>query len=254
MRAIAMSDPAATAQKARRASASRRKATSGHVEAPVLFENGDKLTRDEFHRRYEAMPWINKAELIEGIVHMPAATKHKNHGKPHSAIVGWLWNYAIQSPGTDTSDNTTILLDLDNEPQPDAFLRILPEFGGQTKDTADDYIEGAPEFVAEIASSSASYDLHAKKNAYRRNGVREYLVWLTREQRIEWWKLEGGEYVPLSADKRGIIKSTVFPGLSLDVPALLKDDMRTVRAKLDDGIASKEAAAFRKRLASQRKS
>jgi hypothetical protein len=31
---------------------------------PVLC-NGDRLTRDEFERRYEAMPEVKKAELIE---------------------------------------------------------------------------------------------------------------------------------------------------------------------------------------------
>ena len=230
-----------------------RKGSNGHVEAPLLFENGDRMTRADFHRRYEAMPWINKAELIEGIVHMPAATKRKNHGQPHSDLVWWLRHYSLHTDGTDCCDNTTILLDLDNELQPDVFLRISPECGGQTRDTADDYVEGSPELIAEVASSSASYDLHSKKNAYRRNGVREYLVWLTREKRIEWWRLDGGEYVSLPADRRGMIKSTVFPGLWLDVPALLKDDMLTVQAKLQDGITSSEAAAFRKALSVRRK-
>lgn len=184
---------------------------------------------------------------------MPAATKHKNHGRPHSALAGWLWNYTGHTPGTDTSDNTTILLDLDNEPQPDVFLRISPECGGQTRDTEDDYVEGAPELVGEVASSSAAYDLHSKKNAYRRNGVREYLVWLTRENRIEWWQLVDGVYAPITPDKRGVIKSTVFPGLWLDVPSLLKGDTLAVLAKLQDGIASAEAAAFRKALAARRK-
>ncbi len=241
------------AKKAPRRPPPTRNGTSLHVEEAPSFENGDRLTRDDFHRRYEAMPWIKKAELIEGVVHMPAATKRKNHGKPHSDLVGWLWNYSIHTPGTDASDNTTILLDLDNELQPDVFLRVSPASGGQTRDTADDYVEGAPELIVEIASSSASYDLHSKKNAYRRNGVREYLVWLTQEQRIEWWRLDGSAYVPLAADKHGVVKSTVFPGLWLDVPSLLKDEMRAVLAKLQAGIASREASSFRKSLATRRK-
>ena len=82
----------------------------------------------------------------------------------------------------------------------------------------DDYVEGAPEFIAEVASSSASYDLHDKRSAYLRNGVREYMVWETRETRIEWWGLKEGSYVPLPRDDSGVVRSEVFPGLWLDVP------------------------------------
>ena len=71
-------------------------------------------------------------------------------------------------------------LDEDNEPQPDVLLRIEPDAGGQSRVSGDDYIEGAPELVVEIVASSTSVDLHDKLRAYRRNGVREYVVWRTQ--------------------------------------------------------------------------
>ncbi len=137
------------------------------------LESGDRLTRAEFERRYEATPEQFKAELIEGVVYA-ASPVRTFHGKPHAALVTWLGVYWTATPGVSVADNTTTRLDLDNEPQPDALLRI--EVEGSSTISEDGYIEGAPELVAEIATSSAAIDLGAKQNAYRRNGVQEYLV------------------------------------------------------------------------------
>src|SRR5205823_379507 len=125
------------------------------LEIPPL-QNGDRLTRAEFERRYEAMPELKKAELIEGEVYMPSPVRHGRHSHPHSLIVTWFGYYAVHTPGVDSGDNGSIRLDLDNEPQPDAYLIIRPERGGQARISADDYIEGAPELVAEVSSSSVS--------------------------------------------------------------------------------------------------
>jgi len=202
------------------------------------LEQGDRLSRQEFHRRYEAMTNVKKAELIEGVVNMPSPAKLKKHGKPQIAMAGWLVNYAAQHPKTEAADNATVMLDFDNEYQPDLLLRILPEHGGQSRTTAEDYVEGAPELAVEIASSSAGYDLHAKKNAYRRNGVREYLVWITQENRIVWWKLVEGEFVEIEPDAEGLLKSSVFPGLWLDAAAMLEGDLAKVLSRLQDGMRS----------------
>jgi Uma2 family endonuclease len=204
---------------------------------PAL-EQGDRLSRQEFHRRYEAMTNVKKAELIEGVVNMPSPAKLKKHGKPQIAMAGWIVNYAAQHPKTEAADNATVMLDFDNEYQPDLLLRILPEHGGQSRTTADDYVEGAPELAVEIASSSAGYDLHAKKNAYRRNGVREYLVWITRENRIVWWKLVEGEFIEIEPDSEGLLKSSVFPGLWLDAEAMIEGDLARVLSRLQDGMRS----------------
>ncbi len=164
------------------------------VAAVPPLENGDRLTRDEFERRYAAMPYLKKAELIEGVVYMMTIVSYGGHAAPHFDLITWLGLYQMGTPGVEGGDNGSIRLDLDNMPQPDAFLIVRPDLGGQTRVGEDDRLEGAPEFVAEVASSSASYDLHAKKNAYRRNGVREYLVWKTREKAFEWFALHEGEY------------------------------------------------------------
>lgn len=212
------------------------------------LESGDRLTRAEFERRYDAMPHIKKVELIEGVVYMPSPARLKRHGVPHGIIATWLGHYAAHTLGVEMADNATVRLDLDNEPQPDAILRILPEAGGQTADSEDDYVEGAPELAAEIAASSASYDLHQKKNAYRRNRIREYLVWVTQEERLHWWELRDEQYVSLEPDAQGIIKSRVFPGLWLDADALLRKDFAKVLDCVGQGIASNEHAEFVARL------
>ena len=211
-----------------------------------LLENGDRLTRPEFERRYAAMPQVKKAELIEGIVYMPSPVRVRQHGRPHALVMGWLGVYWAATPGVDLCDNTTVRLDLDNEPQPDALLRIE---GGTSRISEDDYIEGAPEFVVEIAASSASKDLHDKLRAYRRNGVQEYLVWQIYEQQLNWFSLQAGEYVLLAADNQDIICSQVFPGLWLASLALLQGDLAAVITCLNQGLQTIEHAAFKQKLA-----
>lgn len=212
------------------------------------LENGDRLTRDEFERRYDAMPHLKKAELIEGVVYVPSPVRYQHHGAPHAVLVGWLVYYAAHTPGVCVSDNSTVRLDLDNEPQPDALLLIDPARGGQTRISSDDYIEGSPELVAEVASSSVSYDLHDKLHVYRRNGVREYLVWRVRDQASDWFVLRAGQYERLSADANGVWRSEVSPGLWLDAAALIRSDLAAVLAIAQQGLGSLEHAAFVARL------
>jgi Uma2 family endonuclease len=211
-----------------------------------LLESGDRLTRAEFERRYEATPEKFKAELIEGVVYV-ASPVRAFHGTPHAALITWLGVYWTATPGVSVADNTTTRLDLDNEPQPDALLRI--EAGGTSTISEDGYIEGTPELVAEIATSSAAIDLGAKMNAYRRNGVQEYLVWQTFENRFSWFRLQAEEFVLIEPDGEGIIRSSVFPGLWLAMPALLEGRMMDVLNTLQTGLASPEHAAFVQALA-----
>ena len=207
--------------------------------------NGDRLNTHEFERRYSATPHLKKAELIEGVVYVPAALRFKNHGQPHANVMGWLWLYKIFTPGVELADNPTVRLDLDNTPQPDAVLLIE---GGQTTISHDDYIEGAPELIVEIAASSAAYDLYDKKRAYRRNGVKEYLVWRVYEREFDWFCLETGEYIKLEADQTGIIRSQNFPGLWLQVSALLSGEMQQVLAILQKGLKIDEHQKFIDRI------
>ncbi len=215
------------------------------------LENGDRLTRAEFERRYEATPQIKHAELIEGEVHMPSPVHHKSHGQPHAYIMTWLGTYSASTAGVDLSDNVTVRLDLDNEFQPDVLLRLEPEAGGHSKISEDDYVEGPPELIVEVAASSAAIDLHSKLNVYRRNGVQEYLVWQVNDRRVDWFELREGAYAPLAAAEGdpGVLRSRVFPGLWLGAPALLDGDLAGVLAKLQQGLATEAHAAFVKRLA-----
>ncbi len=233
--------------------------TNGHQKSVVLravippLENGDRLTRAEFERRYHAMPPHVRAELIEGEVHMSSPVRHKHHGGPHIQLGTLIGSYSSETPGTDCSDNATVRLDLDNEPQPDVVLFLLPEFGGQMRLSADGYLEGAPELAIEVAASTVSIDLHAKLRAYRRNGVREYLVWRVEDGALDWFRLVEGEYLPLQPDARGIVRSQLFPGLWLDTRAMLGGELKKLLDTLRQGLASKEHVAFVRQLKARRK-
>lgn len=158
------------------------------AELPPL-QAGDFLTRPEFERRYLAHSEIKKAELIEGIVYMPSPVKANVHGDPHFNMIGWLSVYQFNTPYAQGSDNATLRLDLLNEPQPDALLRLAPEVGGHCAIDLDGYLVGAPELIVEIAASSRSYDMNQKKQVYARHGVQEYLVVLAYEKAVAWFVL-----------------------------------------------------------------
>lgn len=222
-----------------------QRAIASTLTLPPL-ENGDKLTRIEFERRYHAMPQVKKAELIEGIVYMASPLRLRKHGEPHARIMTWLGTYWAATPGVGLADNTTVRLDTDNEPQPDALLRI--ERGGQSYISDDDYVEGAPELIVEIAASTASIDLHDKLNVYRRNQVQEYLVWRVYDQQFDWFRLQEGDYIQLEPNENGIICSEIFPGLWLKQSALLAGDLAKVLEIVQQGIATTEHQMFVKSL------
>lgn len=196
------------------------------------------------------MPHVKKAELIEGVVHMGMAVRLEQHGRPHGAVVMWLAVYAAHTPGVVAGDNTSVRLDLDNEPQPDAMLMISKDAVGQATVDDEGYVEGAPELVAEVAASTASIDLHAKLRAYRRNGVREYIVWRVLDAEIDWFVLREGDYARLEPQD-GILRSTVFPGLWLDPQALIALNLSRVLEVLKGGAESAEHAGFVQRLAGE---
>jgi Uma2 family endonuclease len=223
-----------------------------YEETPPLVA-GDHLTRYEFERRYDAMPWVKKAELIEGVVYMPSPVNQMLHGGPHSVAVAWIGAYMLGTPGVESGDNSSLRLDMDNEPQPDALLYIDPDIGGQAKLDEDGYLVSAPELVFEVAASSVSYDLHSKLHTYRRHGVREYVVWRVRERAIDWFALRGGRYVPLAPDAEGVYRSEVFPGLWLDAAALLRGDRVTLARRIREGLDSPEHAEFVERLEQARR-
>jgi len=224
--------------------------SSAQGKMPPL-ESGDRLSRPEFERRYAASP-IKKAELIEGIVYVASPLRFTPHAEPHSRLVTWLGTYVAFTPGTASGIEPTVRLDLDNEPQPDIVLILDESVGGQSRLTEEGYLEGVPELVVEIAASSAAIDLGSKLQAYRRNGVREYIVWQAFENQLEWFQLVDGAYQLLSPNAEGIIQSQVFPGLWLAVDALLTNQMVQVLTVLQTGINSPDHAAFVQQLESSK--
>ena len=232
-------------------------------DAVPILRNGDRLTGVEFDRRYAAMPYLKKAELIEGRVYiagpdyrradsvertMASPVTFRGHASPHYQANGWLFLYSSATPGITGGDNGTLRLDLDNRPQPDVFLIIEPACGGQLQIAEDDYVVGAPELIVEISHNSASYDLHDKLNVYRRNGVSEYVIWRVEDTILDWFVLRNGTYERLLPAGDNTYRSTVFPGLWLDPQALLTGDSAKVVVTVQRGMASAEHAAFVEKL------
>jgi Uma2 family endonuclease len=216
------------------------------------LENGDHLDQPTFHARYEAMPAGFRAELIGGVVYVPSPLK-SDHGDFHSTIIGWLFTYRTRTRGVRVKDNATDILGPDSEPQPDAFLVIE---GGQTTVNADGYVQGPPELIVEVASSSASYDLHEKRRDYEKYGVGEYVVVLVQEARVVWYARTGGPtsgFSEIAAGPNGIYQSYMFPGLWLDSAALFRDDDVRLVEVLNEGMATPEHAAFAAGLLALRK-
>lgn len=216
-----------------------------------LLVNGDRLTQPEFHWRYETYPEDVKFELIGGTVYMASPV-----GWPHASYhlkLGVVFElYAASTPGVEAGDNATTILGEESEPQPDLTLRILAELGGQSRLLEGKYVQGAPELLAEIAHSTRALDLHQKKDDYRQAGVLEYLVLCVEEQELYWFRFPSGRR--LKANRRGIYRSQVFPGLWIDGQALMQRDTSRLVAAVQQGLASREQAAFVKRLqAAQRR-
>ncbi len=218
-------------------------------DAPELH-NGDHMSREEFHRIYSLMPPNFRAELIGGIVYVASPLKLP-HGTLHMPLGALLYTYQGYTPGVQSGDNATIMLGDDGEPQPDLFLRIRPECGGQSTTSPDNYILGAPELIVEIAASSRAIDLHRKRDDYTRHGVCEYLVATVREGELRWFDLSAGRELAPEAD--GIYRLRVFPGLWVHAEGLFADNYHQLMETLSQGLATPEHAAFVQRLAAARK-
>jgi len=214
---------------------------------PPPLEAGDHLDQKTFHARYEAMPPGTRAELTGGVVHVRRRTT-VSHSRFQKHVSAWLCGYEDATPGVEGGDSPSTILGDDSEPQPDACLFIRPELDGQIRVGEDEYIRGAPELVVEVASSTESYDLHAKKCDYERAGVREYVVIAVRQREVFWFVLRDGNFEPMGPDTDGFYRSQIFPGLWLDPDALLRMDGKRIRDVLQQGIETPERAEFVKNL------
>lgn len=211
---------------------------------------GDHLDQQTFHRRYEAMPPKFRAELVKGVVIVPSPLGCP-HGQIQARALTWLGTYSLSTPGTNVFDNTTTILDDDNEFQPDGQLVILPEYGGQGA-RVEKYVEGAPQLIVEVAATSEAYDLYEKFEVYQQTGVQEYVVFLAREQQVRWFASTDGKFQPLAADAAGVIRSNMFPGLWLDTTALFSENPANLLTTLQAGLADEAHQEFVKKLAAQR--
>jgi Uma2 family endonuclease len=218
--------------------------------APKTLVEGERLDQPAFHALYQAMPPGTRAELIDGVVHMPSPVGLE-HGKAQVPVIVWLSYYAENTPGAEAMDNATTIIGWKSEPQPDGLLRILPEYGGRTSN-ADGFVHGAPELVVEVAKATRYVDLGPKLDDYQRAGVQEYIVRAIDPDDIYWYSLERGTLVRRTIDDDGLYRSTVFPGLWLDPAALVHGDTRRLRTVVDLGCATTRHAEFVARLVGAR--
>jgi Uma2 family endonuclease len=211
------------------------------------LRHGERLSREEFRRRYEAMPDVT-AELLDGVVYIMSSPVSEFHGTPHADLITWMGNYKAFTPGVVGGDNTTLHLHVSSDAQPDAYLRIDSTHGGSTLLDERGYVVGPPELIGEVAFSSVAYDKSIKLPIYEREGVREFVLWRVENGTIDWYGLRQGRYELLSPDEQGIVRSEVFPGLWLRPAALVGGNMAEVIAVLQQGVASEEHLQFVEQL------
>lgn len=214
------------------------------------LEGGDRLKLAEYFRRYEATGETRHFELIEGIVYCSGRVS-SDHASAHSDLAGITGYYRALTPHVKGAIGPTIKLDDRNCPEPDLVLWIRTERGGQVS-IQDGYLVGAPELIGEIAMTSVSRELHDKRIAFERAGVREYIVWRVWDKVIDWFVLQDGRYRRLEPDGQGVLKSMVFPGLWIHPRALLDGDLPRVFEVLKQGIATSEHDEFARVLDTRR--
>ena len=224
--------------------------STAHALPPPLHD-GDRLTRDEFLRRWDAMPALKRAELINGVVCMPSPISTA-HGDHHSLLDYWMGHYVSFTDGCAVGTASTWLMGPENAPQPDLSLRIESGYGGQSFHEGA-YSAGAPELIAEITNTTVTQDLVEKLRLYERSGVREYLTIRPRLRQITWRELHRRKFRELAPGDNGWFRSRVFPGLWLDPAALWTVNRRALAAAVQLGAAQPAHAAFVRHLAAHRK-
>jgi Uma2 family endonuclease len=220
------------------------------IDSPRTLVEGQRLDQPTFHALYEAMPAGTRAELIDGVVHMPSPVGLA-HGLAQVPVIVWLDYYAEKTPGVQVMDNATTIMGWKSEPQPDGLLRVVPECGGRTWNEGG-FVHGAPELVVEVSKTTRYVDLGPKLTDYQQAGVLEYVVHAIDPDEIFWFGQEQGVLAQRAIGGDGLYRSTAFPGLWLDPQALLTGDRQRLRAVLDLGCATPEHPTFVARLAATR--
>jgi len=200
------------------------KPSSISIDDPPRLHNGDRLQADEFLRRWEAMPELRHAELIGGRVFLMPSPVSPQHGEPHARLAKWFGYYQVFTPGLELLLDTTTRFDDANVAQPDAQLNLPVHAGGRTIRSNPSHVAGVPDLVAEIAYSSENKDLRENFELYQSAGVREYLVWRTCQDAIDWWVNTDAGFRLIQPDEAGVMRSEKFPGLCLDRDLLIQGD------------------------------
>ena len=222
--------------------AAPKRKPSHDIDRSKLLHDGDRMSQPQFHALYEKMPDGYRAELIGGVVCEPSPVGWA-HSKSHGQLIGTVSQYANYIPGVEFGIGSTVILGEEDEVQPDLVLRIMPGFGGRSRDTKGtkvSYVAGAPELVAEVAHTSHSIDMRIKKERYSLAGVLEYIV--LDPMGFHWFDLGNGSELP--RDEQGVIRSTVFPGLWIDSEALQACDYARSMSVLSHGMGTAEYKRF----------
>lgn len=220
--------------------------SKGFQDRPPL-NSGDRLSRSEFHHRYGQYPEIKKAELVEGVV-IVGSPVHKQHSIPHFRFATVLGVYCAGTPGILAGDNQSVILDHENELQPDLCVWVAGEQSAKAEESEKGPLIGAPDLVVEIAASSASHDLHNKLNVYRRNRVREYLVLLAYERETRFFRLADGEFATVRPDADGVTRSQVLPGFWFRSDWFWEGKTSELLQLVQEGLASQEHEEFAAKL------
>lgn len=211
------------------------------------LENGDLLHSCEFLRRYDRMPELKKAELVNGQVFMGHHVLASLHGAPHGMVSMLLGYFSAYTPGTTSYSRPTLVVDEGNVFQPDCVLCI--NNSGRTWANEDDLLCGAPELVFEVSVGSTSLDVLAKKQVCERLGVLDYVVWCTLDARLHWFHREGERFVETKPNTAGLLCSRSLPGLQTPVADLLALNGLKVMTCLEEGLATPAHAEFVRSLA-----
>lgn len=210
-----------------------------------LLENGARMRQPEFHRRYCESSGKAKIELIGGVVFV-ASPLSWPHALYHDELGYLLGTYCRATPGTELGHDATAILGEQSEPRPDLLLRVIAECGGRSQVNAQKYVSGPPELLAEIAYSSLSIDLNQKRIDYEQAGVLEYLVLSIEDEQLFWFHFPSGNAI--TANRRGVSRSLVFPGLWIHVPGLFARDSERSQQVLQQGLNSPAHRAFVRQL------
>ena len=213
------------------------------------LRDGDRLDREEFHRRYEAMGEGAWAELIDSVVHLDRVPGDYTSGRTRATLSGWIGSYRLHTPNLQAAIHLTTFVDTRNVFQP--AVSLMRSDTARQRLGKDGYLRGSPDFACEVREGGdGCVDLNAKRLAYEQAGLGELLVvLLDKPWRVRWLSLVHGAFADVHPDPAdGLFKSRVFPGLWLDVDALFADDLQRLSAAVERGCATPEHAAFVERL------